>query len=150
MTEEVEIIEEPEPIERSCSNCGVRYASGKQSVIEGNAKAQADRMKICPRCEHHPNMAMVKAIPGGSSVAQAVFGKIVDNWRPITDEDKSCQTCKIQRTVNALGPCEEAALIVSKKCLHCRYSKNAAMIRAAHEQAGIQKEPEDNWQNFEG
>ena len=150
MTEDVKIMEEPEPIERSCGNCGVRYASGKQSVIEGNAKAQRDRIPICTRCEHHPNMAMVRAIPGGSAIAKAVFGETVDNWRPITADDKSCQTCKVQRTVNALGPCEEAALIVSKKCLLCKFSKNAEIIRQAHAKAGMQKELEDNWQNFEG
>ena len=147
MNGEVEILEEP--VEPSCSNCGVRYASGKQSAIEGNQKAQQDRIAICTRCEHHPNMAMVKAIPGGSAIAKAVFGEAVNNWRPITDGDKSCQTCQIRRTVNALRPCEESAQIVAKRCLHCKYSKNAALVMAAEKEAGIERELEDNWQNFE-
>ena len=156
MTEDVKILEEPEPVERSCSNCGVRYASGKQSVIEGNAKAQRDRMPICMPCDHNPNMGTARAFAsamlgklGKADEVDKLFGKGVDNWRPITDDDKSCQTCKVQRTVNALGPCEEAALIVSKKCLLCKFSKNADMIRQAHANAGIEKELEDNWQDFE-
>lgn len=144
--EEVTIIEEME--ERSCHTCGVRYASGKQSVIEGKEKAIRDRAVICTRCEHHPNMALVQSI-GGSLVTQLV-GKIVDNWRPITDDDKSCQTCKTSRTVRALGNCKEARLIVENQCLLCKYSKNAAIIRAKNEQEGIGSELEDHWVNFEG
>lgn len=147
MTEkEVTIIEEME--ERSCHTCGVRFASGKQSMIEGKEKAMRDRTAICIRCEHHPNMALVQRI-GGNLVTKLV-GEIIDNWRPITDEDKCCQTCRISRTVNAMGNCKEARVIVENQCLFCKYSKNAAIIKAKNEQEGLGSELEDHWMNFEG
>jgi len=148
--ENVRILEDEQPV-RSCSTCGVRFASGKLSMTVGKDEAVRQRIPVCGLCEHNPNMSLVKRIPGGAGIAkQYLGGEITDNWRPITDEDKSCITCKTKRTVNALGKCHEAATIVQKKCLFCKYQKNADLVDEASKRAGVGSPMVDNWENFEG
>ena len=143
--EEVEIL--GEQVDKSCRNCGVRFGSGKLAQTVGNGEAQRQRAPICVKCEYNPNMALVKSIGGG--LIEFIVGKIVDNWRPITDDDKCCPTCKIRRTVNAMGECEEARVIVKNNCLLCKFGKNAALIDATHKKFKIEKPLADNWQSFE-
>jgi len=147
-TEDVTILEEHD--DRSCRNCGVRFESGKLSEKIGKDEAIKARIPICGRCAHNPNMALVKSIPGSEGIIKQFFGgEVVDNWRPITDGDKSCLTCKTKRTVNALGMCAEAKKIVEVNCLLCKFSKNAALIEAAHKNVGMDKPLEDHWISFE-
>ena len=63
--------------------------------------------------------------------------------------DKSCRNCGINRRINVLGMCGEAARLVQNKCLMCRFSKNASYIEATHKKLGIDRPLEDNWQSFE-
>lgn len=145
MNETVEIIEEPE---RNCRTCGVRIASAKLSESVGVAEAKKQRTPICARCEHHPNMDMARAF-GGGSLLEKLVGKIIDNWRPITDDDKSCTSCKHKRTIDALGMTEDALKITHAQCLFCQYSKNAKVIAESNRRKGIDMEFKRNWVHFE-
>jgi hypothetical protein len=144
--EEVTIMEDPAQ-DRGCHNCGVRFGSAKRSQSVGKQQAINERTPICVRCTHHPNMALVQSIGGG--LVKRLVGEIVDNWRPLTDEDKSCVSCKVKRTIDARGMCSDSSKIVQAKCLFCKYSKNAALVMAANEKAGVQRPLEENWVSFE-
>ena len=146
--EEYNVLEDDAVPDQGCKNCGIRFGSAKYAESVGKDQAIAERGKICGACELNPNMALVKSMGGGSIVA-SFFGKVENRWRPITDDDKSCSTCLTKRTANALGPSEEALTLVTKNCLHCKFSKNAAVVAEAEAKAGIPSTTVDNWRSFE-
>lgn len=122
--EEVRILED-EQGERSCQTCGVRYGSGKRAVEVGNSQAVTERALVCNHCTHHKSMGIIEGLGLGGFV-KAIYGDVVDNWRPITDDDKSCQTCKVHREV----------------CHGCRFNQ--------YNRAPGTESAEDRWVNFEG
>lgn len=146
--EEYKIVEPPPGEPQSCKNCGIRFGSAKYAETVGKDQAIAERGKVCGACELNPNMALVQKM-GGGSIVTAFFGKIENRWRPITDDDKSCSTCLTKRTANALGPSQEAMTLVAKNCLHCKFSKNAAIVAEAEAKTGVASTTVDNWRSFE-
>lgn len=152
MTEEVTIVEDE--TDKSCDNCGVRFGSGKHAMEVGPTQAQNERIPICVRCKFHPNMGLVKSI--GGSLVESLVGEIVDNWRPVTDDDKSCSTCVVWHTVNAMRSTDKAHSLIAENCLDCRhgtfgqFSRPKKMISEVRTLAGLNDNPPtgDNWRSF--
>lgn len=62
------------------------------------------------------------------------------------DIEKSCPSCGVKQVVNKMGRTAEASKLVQAKCLMCKYSKNAEMIKKVHAMMGVDRPLEDNWQ----
>ncbi|MDD5323592.1 MAG: hypothetical protein PHD43_23905 [Methylococcales bacterium] len=151
MEEEVSILEEE--VVKECGTCGVRFGSGKRSTIVGKQQAQRERMILCVSCEYNPSRAILANI-GMSTLADRVVGEAVDNWRPISDEDKSCQTCKTGRELIAIKDKYEFKRLMRERCASCRYSVGARIVGSTKtvvmERMGDKEPTEDHWENFEG
>ena len=79
MSEDVEILEEPEP--RTCGNCG-RYAEAKKAQENGATIADLASMTggKCSTCSRNRLIGVV------GSIMESVGYTIEDNWIPIPPE----------------------------------------------------------------